>query len=127
MIAREQKALEDRLGQLLQSEKSTNISLLFCDTTPLLTSIYSRVIFGKADDLVDQIAQQHDYDITLFTQCNVPWVADGIQRDGLKTQAVVHEMIKLRLEELKIPYQTIFGSSDRCTQQAQEYVASLIK
>jgi nicotinamide riboside kinase len=128
LIAREQKALEDRLGQslLITALDSTN-TLLFCDTTPLLTSIYSRVIFGQPDTHVDQIAEQHDYDLTLFTQTDLPWVSDGLQRDGAKTQAAVHEMLQLRLQELRIPYQMISGSFDDRAQQAQKYVGNLIQ
>lgn len=128
LIAREQKALEARLGQIvLSSSKDSVNALLFCDTTPLLTSIYSRVIFGKPDSLVDQIAADHDYDLTLFAQNDLPWMSDGLQRDGIKTQTAVHEMIQQRLDELKIPYQSISGSIDNRIQQAQEYVGSLIK
>jgi nicotinamide riboside kinase len=128
LIAREQKALEERLGQSLQiSSKDSDYALLFCDTTPLLTSVYNQVIFGKADVLVDEIAAQHDYDLTLFTQIDLPWVSDGVQRDGPKTQAAVHELIQLKLEELQIPFQKIFGSFEQRTLQAQEYVSHLIK
>jgi nicotinamide riboside kinase len=128
LIAREQKALEARLEQSLQnSSKDSDYALLFCDTTPLLTSIYSRVIFGKADSLVDQIAEQHDYDLTLLTQIDLPWVSDGVQRDGPKTQTAVHEMLQMRLKELQIPYQMITGLFEQRALQAQEYVSNLIK
>jgi nicotinamide riboside kinase len=128
LIAREQKALEARLEQSLQnSSKDSDYALLFCDTTPLLTSIYSRVIFGKADSLVDQIAEEHDYDLTLLTQIDLPWVSDGVQRDGPKTQTAVHEMLQMRLKELQIPYQMITGSFEQRALQAQEYVSNLIK
>ena len=127
-IAREQKALEERLEQSLQiSSKDSEYALLFCDTTPLLTSVYNQVIFGKSDVLVDQMAAKHDYDLTLFTQTDLPWVSDGVQRDGPETRAAVHEMIQLRLKELQIPYQTISGSFEQRAIQAQEYVTNLIK
>jgi nicotinamide riboside kinase len=128
LIAREQKALEERLGQSLQiSSKDYEYALLFCDTSPLLTSVYNQVIFGKSDVLVDQMAAQHDYDLTLFTQIDLPWVSDGVQRDGPKTQAAVHELIQLRLKELLIPYQIISGSFEQRALQAQECVSQLIK
>jgi nicotinamide riboside kinase len=128
LIAREQKALEARLEQSLQiSSKDSGYALLFCDTTPLLTSVYNQVIFGKTDVLVDHIAEQHDYDLTLFTQIDLPWVRDGVQRDGPKTQAAVHELIQLRLQGLQIPYQMISGSFELRTLQAQEYVSHFIK
>jgi len=128
LIAREQKALEDRLGQsLMTSSKDSVNALLFCDTTPLMTSVYNQVIFGKSDVLVDQMAAKHDYDLTLFTQIDLPWVSDGVQRDGPETQAAVHELIKLKLKELQIPYQTISGSFEQRALQAQEHVTNLIK
>jgi nicotinamide riboside kinase len=77
LIASEQKALEARLSDALLQDNHDPIkpltghaphALLFCDTTPLITSIYSEVIFGQSDALVDQLAELNDYDLTLLTE-----------------------------------------------------------
>ncbi|MBU3599022.1 ATP-binding protein [Polynucleobacter sp. 30F-ANTBAC] len=133
LIAREQKAHEARLSHALLQDNHDPIkpltghaphALLFCDTTPLITSIYSEVIFGQADALVDQIAELNDYDLTLLTEIDLPWVSDGVQRDGPEIQAAVHQLIESRLQKLEIPYLKISGSTRDRTQKAQEFVGN---
>ncbi len=122
-IAQEQKSLEDRLSrELVARAQGDQHAFLFCDTTPLLTSIYSEWVFGKRDALVDAIAQKHDYELTLFTQMDFPWASDGVQRDGAKAQTAVHSLIETRLNELNIPYLAIGGTPQERLQIAKSHI-----
>ena len=128
-IAQEQKSLEDRLAHELlaraqSSESGHAYAFLFCDTTPLLTSIYSEWVFGKKDALVDAIATAHDYDLTLFTQVDFPWISDGIQRDGAKAQSAIHSLIETRLHEQNIPYLAISGTPQERLEIAQSHISN---
>ena len=122
-IAQEQKSLEDRLSrELLARAQCNQDAFLFCDTTPLLTSIYSEWVFGKRDALVDAIAQKHDYELTLFTQMDFPWASDGIQRDGAQAQNAVHSLIETRLKQQNIPYLAIGGSPQERLEIAKSHI-----
>jgi nicotinamide riboside kinase len=52
---------------------------LFCDTTPLMTAVYSRHYFGGIDAQLAPLADAHPqrYDLTLVTAADIPWEADG--------------------------------------------------
>ncbi len=55
---------------------------VICDSTPLATALYSIDLFGDTALLEDAIAHQRGYALTLFAAPDLPWEADGIQRDG---------------------------------------------
>jgi nicotinamide riboside kinase len=57
--------------------------VVVADTTALMIAVYSRLVFGDRS-LDDWAAQQHRQSVhlTLLTALDLPWVADGLQRDG---------------------------------------------
>lgn len=127
-IALEQQSLERTLANDLIKQHSTpDFVLLFCDTTPLMTCIYSEVVFGGTNPELIKMAQGHDYDLTIFTQIDFPWQEDGLQRDGPVAQTKVHFRVKARLEELQIPYQSAFGDPGLRSQKTQDSVRALLE
>lgn len=127
-IAMEQQSLERSLANdLIKQHSHPDFVLLFCDTTPLMTCIYSEVVFGGSNPELLKIAQAHDYDLTIFTQNDFPWQEDGLQRDGPVAQTKVHFRVKARLEELQIPYQSAFGDKELRLQKTQDIVRALIE
>ena len=58
MIARTQLAREDAAAAQAGH-------YLFCDTTPLMTALYSQFYFGVVDPALDALAQAHRYAYTL--------------------------------------------------------------
>ena len=127
-IAQEQQALERKLANdLIQQHNHPEFVLLFCDTTPLMTCIYSEVVFGGTNPELIEMAQTHDYDLTIFTQIDFPWQEDGLQRDGPVAQTKVHFRVKARLEELQIPYQSAFGDLGLRLLKTQNSVRALLE
>jgi nicotinamide riboside kinase len=127
-IAMEQQSLERSLANdLIKQHSNPDFVLLFCDTTPLMTCIYSEVVFGGSNPELLKIAHAHDYDLTIFTQNDFPWQEDGLQRDGPVAQTKVHFRVKARLEELQIPYQSAFGDKELRLQKTQDSVRALIE
>lgn len=121
MIVKRQIALEEQVSQkLIEEHKNPPFIILFCDTTPLLTAIYSEVIFGTTDPDIQTIAQSHTYDLNLFTQIDFPWTADGLQRDGPLAQTKTHFRILAKLEAMNIPFETISGNKTQRLAQAQQ-------
>ena len=127
-IAQEQQSLECTLANdLIKQHSNPEFVLLFCDTTPLMTCIYSEVVFGGTNPELIKLAQAHDYDLTIFTQIDFPWQEDGLQRDGPVAQTKVHFRVKARLEELQIPYQSAFGDPGLRLQKTQGIVRALLE
>ena len=72
LIARGQAAAEDALARAANR-------ILFCDTDPLATQLWSQALFGTAPDDVCAPARGRSYDLTLLLDAGVPWVADSVR------------------------------------------------
>jgi NadR type nicotinamide-nucleotide adenylyltransferase len=96
--------------------KATRI--LFCDTTPLMTGVYSRFYWGRVDAQLALLERRHDYAVTLVTAPDSPWEADGLQRDSEEVRQTIHELVVRILQEREIPYLLVNGSLQQRMLQA---------
>lgn len=83
---------------------------LFCDTTPLMTALYSRQYWGRVDPQLARLDSRHDYAWTLVTAPDSPWEPDGLQRESEQVRQKVHRMLIETLETRAIPYVLLEGS-----------------
>jgi NadR type nicotinamide-nucleotide adenylyltransferase len=84
---------------------------LFCDTAPLMTAVYSRHYFGGIDDQLAWLADGHsrDYALTLVTAPDIPWVADGLQRECEEVSVIINRLLMEELASRTIPYVLVSG------------------
>ena len=86
------------------------LQTVVADTTALMTAVYSELHF-KDDSLYDfAAAHQQSYDLTLITGLDLPWVADGIQRDGPHTREPTDRLLRRALDRAALPYRVIYGT-----------------
>ena len=76
---------------------AASADLVLCDTTPLMTAVYSQLVFGDhaLDDLA--LAAQSTIALTLLTAVDLPWIADGLQRDGPQVRGPVDAGVRAML------------------------------
>lgn len=119
-IARTQRAREDAAA--LQAQR-----YLFCDTSPLMTAVYSRHYFGGIDAELALLADAHarDYALTLVTAPDIPWIADGLQRESEAVSVTINRMLHEELSARGIPYVPISGSVEQRVAQADHALAAL--
>lgn len=103
-IARTQRAREDALARTLDAR-----GLLFCDTTPLMTAVYSRVYWGRVPDDVVALEAAHDYALTVVAAPDLPWVPDGLQRESEAVREKVHAQLLAVLAMRGIAYILVDG------------------
>ncbi|MES2018843.1 MAG: ATP-binding protein [Pseudomonadota bacterium] len=110
-IARTQMAREDAAA--------ANASrFLFCDTTPLMTALYSRWYWGRVDAQLALLERRHDYACTIVTAPDSPWEADGLQRESEQVRQTIHEQVLQMLAERDIAYLLVTGSLQQRLLQA---------
>jgi len=117
-IARTQRAREDAAA--LQAR-----DYLFCDTTPLMTALYSRVYWGRVDAQLTELARSHDYALTLVTATDTPWTPDGLQRESEEVRDLVHRMVLAELRERGIPFLLVEGDLPQRLRQVENALAAL--
>lgn len=86
-------------NQALALMDKGNGAMLFCECGPLLTAVYSQFYFADNSLLAAAHLHQNRYAMTLWLQPDLPWVADGLQRDGLAVQAAVHCLLGQQLAQ----------------------------
>ncbi len=109
----------------LVSARGQSRTWVFCDTAPLLTAVYSDHVFGDAS-LYPLAQDLHArYALTLWLEPDIPWVADGLQREGSQQRAAVHARIEQALGALQLPYVRLTGSLKLRLLAAERLVQSL--
>jgi len=111
-IARTQLERENALAA------STAGALLFCDTTPLMTAVYSQIYWGRVPPALDALAREHDYAMTFVAAPDGPWIPDGIQRESAAVRLQVHEALLARLDAQAIPFTLLTGALAARLEQA---------
>jgi NadR type nicotinamide-nucleotide adenylyltransferase len=116
-IARTQQAREDAAAPHAHR-------YLFCDTTPLMTAVYSRHYFLGIDAELALLADAHqrDYAVTLVTAPDIPWVADGLQRESEQVSVTINAMLMEELSRRGIAYQLVAGDPAQRLAQARRYL-----
>jgi len=82
---------------------------LFCDTTPLMTALYSRVYWDRVDAQLAALDARHDYAWTFVTAPDTPWEPDGLQRESEEVRQRVHRMLLEALAARGIGYALLAG------------------
>ena len=100
---------------------------LFCDTSPLMTAVYSRHYFDGIDAELAVLADAHarDYALTLVTAPDIPWIADGLQRESEEVSIIIHRMLHEELSARGIPYVPISGGVQQRIALADDALAAL--
>ena len=84
--------------------------ILLADTTALMTAVYSELLFNDASLRNFAIAHQRSYAITLLAGLDLPWMADGLQRDGPHTQEAADSLLRSALGRASLDYQVVYGT-----------------
>lgn len=83
--------------------------LLILDTDLLSTVVYSRHYYARCPDWVEKAARRRLADLYLLHHPDVPWVADGAQRDRPQAREQVHASLLGILEAARARYVDVRG------------------
>jgi nicotinamide riboside kinase len=87
-------------------------SLVLSDTAPLMTAIYSDLLFDDHSLYSAALEHHRAFALTLVTALDLPWVADGIQRDGIAMRAQVHQRLCEVLRQRRIAFSMVYGRGE---------------
>jgi NadR type nicotinamide-nucleotide adenylyltransferase len=114
-IARTQREREDAMAASPDARR-----YLFCDTTPLLTAVYSRIYWGRVPPDLLAMEAAHDYAVTLVAGLDLPWVPDGLQRESEDVRKQVHACLLEVLRERGIPFTLLEGDLPQRMRQVED-------
>ncbi|QBE65247.1 AAA family ATPase [Pseudoduganella lutea] len=93
---------------------------VFCDTTPLMTAVYSRHYFGRVDPRLEQLVAARRYDVTLACAPDIPWTPDGLCREPEDQSAPVNAILAEELAARAIAHVRIHGPLEERLRQVEE-------
>lgn len=105
-IAAEQRAREQ---DALARARRAGYRWVICDTTPLMVALYSVHYFNDPSLLGAAIAHQRGYALTLLTEPDLPWVADGLQRESPQLRQRLHQRLHALLCEESVDFNLVRG------------------
>lgn len=95
----------------VESQAQAGFSVI-ADTAPLMTAIYSDFWFHDMSLYPNAIEHHRTYDLTLVTGLDIPWMADGIQRDGENVRATINGKLREALDQHQLPYAVVYGQAE---------------
>lgn len=116
-VAAEQAALARQQTAAIDAATRRH-AVVVADTTALMTAVYSEVYFGDAGLRAEARDAHRACHLTLLTATDLPWVADGIQRDGPPLRDRVDTHLRDVLQAEGLAYSVIVGPGPARTEAA---------
>ena len=86
--------------------------IVVADTTALMIAVYSEQVFGDTSLYATALASHAPYDLTLLTALDLPWQADGLQRDGPHVREPVDAAVRSALLRANLGYSVVCGTGN---------------
>lgn len=105
----EQQAIAQAQGEAADAAALTH-DLVVCDTAPLMVAIYSQYVFGDDTVLPSATAWHRRCAATLLTALDLPWVSDGLQREGPHVREPIDSLLRQGLQQGGLSWSLVSGA-----------------
>lgn len=115
--AEEQHGIAAEQSQRIARAAATH-PVVIADTTALMTAVYSEMVFGDTSLYGMALRQHARVDLTLLTALDLPWQADGLQRDGAHVREPVDRLLRDALMGAGLSFSVVAGQGPLRLQNA---------
>jgi nicotinamide riboside kinase len=122
----EQRSIAEAQQSAIDAAARTH-DIVVCDTTPLMTAVYSRLLFDDWSLEPLAVDSQRRMAVTLLTALDLAWVPDGIQRDGPQVRGHVDALLRDTLLAHGLGWSLVSGSGALRVQSAMDAVSPLLR
>lgn len=95
------------------------------DSGPIMTATYSIVYYGDHSLVAEATRASDSLALVVWCRADIPWVADGGQRDGPQMRDAAQEMLGKVLRDSGLPYLEVEGSLDERVDQVRARLNNL--
>lgn len=113
----EQAAIADEQTRRIATAAMSH-RIVVADTTALMIAVYSEIVFGDRSLYDAALAAHASCTLTLLTAIDLPWQADGLQRDGEHVREPVDTALRHALARHGPGYSLVIGSGPARTATA---------
>jgi nicotinamide riboside kinase len=107
--AHEQRAIAEEQHRRIDGAAAGH-DVVISDTTALTTAVYSRYCFGDRSLEPLAVELHRRMHATLLMAVDLPWQADGFQRDGAHVREPVDALLRELLAAHALPFQVVDGT-----------------
>ena len=112
---------------IASAAQDAKAQVVLADTTALVIAAYSELYFEDRSLWPHAIEQQRRYCLTLLMGLDLPWVPDGLFRDGPALRAATDAVLRRELQAAGVPFQTLYGPLELRVQQALRAIGSALQ
>ncbi len=94
------------------AEAARSHEIVVADTTALMIAVYSEQVFGDTSLYDSALADHARSSLTLLTALDLPWQADGLQRDGPHVREPVDAKVRAALARAALGCAVVFGEGE---------------
>lgn len=110
-FAHEQRDIAQEQSRRIEAARLQH-SVVLADTTALITAVYSDYIFQDVSLYEEALVDHRLVDLTLLTALDLPWIEDGIQRDGAHVREPVDALIRAALTKGRLSHTVVSGHGE---------------
>lgn len=128
-VAHEQAAIAaEQLRRVQATTRSPQANACtITDTSPLVTAVYSDLLFQDPSLYASAVAAERQTDVILLTGLDLPWQADGLQRDGVAMQQRFDARLREVLASHQLAYATVYGQGQQRVDAAMAAVTDHLR
>lgn len=104
----EQAGIADEQARRIEAARAEH-GVVIADTSALTVAVYSELVFADTSLYPAAAAAQRQVDLTLLTALDIPWQADGLQREGPHVQGPVDALLRAALQREGLAYSIVSG------------------
>jgi nicotinamide riboside kinase len=122
----EQRGIAQMQQERIEAAAASH-DVVVADTTAAMVAVYSRFVFNDRS-LDAWAAAEHAASVqhTLVTALDLPWVADGLQREGEHVRGPIDTMLRELLATHRVGWSLIGGVGDARVDHALDAVTPLL-
>lgn len=109
---------------IAQARATPSVQVVLADTTALMVAAYSEQYFNDLSLWPRALADHSTCDLTLLMGIDLPWVDDGLCRDSPAARQATDTLLRTRLEQAGVSYQTVYGRGNERTSQTLRAVSA---
>ena len=126
-IAKGQIALEDEYLADLNSQLTTDHSMLFIDTNMYVMKVWCEFVFGKCHDWILHQIVEREYDFYFLCDVDLVWVRDELREyPDIESRKHLFHIYRDNMISQSVPWTEINGSYERRLQTAITAVDDLL-
>lgn len=112
-LQHEQRMIAQTQSARIAAAAQSGADIVIADTTALMIAVYSDFIFEDPSLYADAEAAQQQCTLSLLTSLDLPWIADGLQREGEHVRAPIDQLVRAALQRSGVSYAVVAGSGER--------------